>query len=357
MAACSDSETIPLVLVTGASGYLANHIVQQLLEEKSYRLRGTVRNVSSTLSLREQFPSLHIVEADLNDDKGWQEAIEGCTYVIHVASPLPIHVPRDETEVIRPAVDGTRRVLQACMDVGSVRRVVVTSSMTAVSGMGEHGRTYTENDWPDADTLKDPYSKSKTLAERAAWEFVDGKSVELVSIVPGLLLGPLLTAKPGASLEVVKRILENSIPGCPHIYLNTVDVRDAARAHVVALVSERAPGNRYIICGESLWMKEVAQIVYDEFSSQGYRVPTRGMPKFFIWLASLFSSQLDAVLPRIGNEIQFSTQKMKEDLEISTRPVRESIIDSCYSLISKGFVEKKQGYRPRQHIASSSQLD
>src|SRR6266404_1605076 len=236
------TETRPLVLVTGATGYIAGHCIRELLEH-GYRVRGTVRSLADptkTEHLRriaaQLGGSLELVEADLTADRGWRDAATGCTYVQHVASPFPAEVPKDEMDLIRPAVDGAKRVLQASADSGTVKRVVMTSSVAAVAfgHKDGNGAVRTEADWSIAENC-DAYPKSKTLAERAAWDFVAAlpteQRFELAVINPGFVLGPLLNADQGTSGEPGDRLRARR---CPRR-------RDRAPARDGAAASRRQP--------------------------------------------------------------------------------------------------------------------
>jgi len=242
------------VLVTGASGYLAMHVVKQLVDSGEYIVRGTVRsleNEKKVKPLRELSPEnakyhLELVEADLMKKEAWADAVKDCTYVIHVASPVPAGNPKDEMEVIGPAVEGTKHVLEACAKTkGGVKRVVLTSSCSAIyPGRLEEGKVFNEEDW----SLEEgciPYEKSKLRAEKAAWELVknlpDDEIFELCCINPGLILGPVLHGSTCISMEFHRRFLQREVPMVPRLSLPMCDVRDVARAHITAMTSPKAP--------------------------------------------------------------------------------------------------------------------
>jgi nucleoside-diphosphate-sugar epimerase len=228
--------------------------------------------------------------------------------------------------------------------------VVLTSSVAAVANSDVSGSVFSETDWSDPSSLR-AYSKSKVLAERAAWDFVNGlsgeKKLELVAINPCVVIGPLITSVSGTSIETVKKLLDSRVPGLPKLLLNLVDVRDVAKAHVLALTNKEAPGNRFIITSEAVWMQNIAQIIRNEFSSQGYNIPSLALPKWLMWIASCFDSTISLIYPMIGKEVRYDNNKMKDVLGITPIPVRDSILDSCYSLIEKGLVVRKPGFRPR----------
>jgi nucleoside-diphosphate-sugar epimerase len=333
------------VLVTGASGFIAGHIIEDLLRH-GYAVRGTVRDVTRTDKLAhltalagELGGRIDFVAARLDSDEGWAEAVAGCTYVLHVASPNPPAVPRDENEVVRPAVEGTLRVLRAAAGSDTVRRVVLTSSTSAVAGGRPEPASglHTEEDWSEIEGLT-PYEKSKTLAERAAWEFVEDSPLDLVVVNPGLVLGPLQRAEVTTSLEAVQKLLDRSMPAVPKISWSIVDVRDVAVAHRLAMASPKAPGNRYIVAGPDIWMREMARTLAAEFGPRGFRVPTRPLPYWAMWVAARFDPTLRLALGFVGRQELLSSQKATDELGWTTRPARESLRDTAQSLIDHGLV-------------------
>jgi nucleoside-diphosphate-sugar epimerase len=355
------------VLVTGASGFVAGHCIRDLLEH-GYAVRGTVRNLAARdkiahlETLAEQAGGqLQFVEADLSADDGWERAVAGCTHVLHVASPFPPTEPAHEDELIRPAVDGTLRVLQACADSGTVKRVVLTSSTAAItSGHDSRGAAVrTEDDWSNVDRSS-PYQKSKTLAERAAWDFVGalpvGERFELAVINPGLVLGPIMSAATSTSVETVRRLLIRDVPASPQIGFAPVDVRDVAIAHRLAMERPDAAGNRYICAGEHIWMQDIAKILAAEFNPRGYRVPTGRLPTWLMRVISRFDGTVRLALAFVGRAELVSAQKAQRELGWSMRPVARSIIDTATSLIEHGVVPargQQAGWpAPRQHAAA-----
>ena len=348
-----------LALVTGASGFIATHIIHQLLTATDVRVRGTVRslgNEAKVRPLREMVPDakypLELVEADLMDEGSWREAVRGCTYVYHVASPFPPSIPRDENEVIRPAVDGTLNVLRACSLAGSVKRVVLTSSIAAINTDSD-SKKYTEDDWATEENNQ-PYQKSKLLAERAAWEYVhqlpEGEKFELVAVNPSLVIGPVFSPVAGASTSqgIVEKLLRNSMPALANCSFALVDVRDVARAHIAAMKKPEASGNRYIVTSCTLWMKEIADIIAAEFKPQGYSVPRWVVPKPGVWAFSLIDSSAKLIYPLLGKKIEYDNDKMQHELNVTPMDISTTIIDACYSLIEHGVVPRKRGYRGKQ---------
>lgn len=362
-----DSKSGFKVLVTGASGYIAGHCIEQLLAA-GYSVRGTLRSLGRTntverlRALAQGEPQrLELVEADLADDSGWDAAVAGCRYVLHVASPFPATVPDDEDEVVRPAVEGTERVLNACARAQGVQRVVMTSSVAAIAygHDADPAHTFTEEDWSNVERC-DPYQKSKTLAERRAWELVSelpaDRRFELAVINPGFVIGPIREASVNTSCEVLRRLLARDMPACPELGFAVVDVRDVARAHILAMERPEAAGNRYIAAGKHYWMGDIAEIMAAEFGPLGYRVPTARAPYWLMWLVARFDKTVRMALPYIGRTEQVSHAKISRDLGWQPRAVAESVIDTGYSLIEHGVVARTASFRPpsRPPAADSS---
>jgi dihydroflavonol-4-reductase len=318
------------VLVTGASGFIAGHCVSELAGH-GYTVRGAVRQPGKAAHLADR---AELVTADLESDEGWADAVADCDYVLHVASPFPISDPADEDDLIRPAVQGTLRVLRASAASGTVKRVVLTSSVTAVVGDSPGGRTLTEDDWTDPAVSHDPYQKSKTLAERAAWEFAraDGR-LELTVINPGLVLGPVQHAGASTSLEPIRRLLARNVPGVPRLGWAVVDVRDIAVAHRLAMELPAAVGQRYICAGPHVWMRDMAAIL-----ATRYRVPTRPVPYWLLWAVARFDTDIRAVLPSIGKRETVSADKAKRELDWTMRPIEETLLDTADSLFAHQLV-------------------
>ena len=353
---------VPIVLVTGASGYVATHIIKQLLEQARFRVRGTVRsldNEKKVKTLRElvaepKYP-LRLIEAELQNSKSWIEAVRGCRYVYHVASPFPAELPQNADEVIKPAIEGTTNVLKACAESGTVKRVVLTSSAAAVSSgmLGNPGRpqdyVYTEADWSDENTCP-PYERSKLKAEKAALEFMknlpEGQKFELVRVCPGLVLGPLLGASSGGTAtHFFCNVLLHDASRIPDLYMGIIDVRDAAAAHIAAMEKPEVAGNRYLLIGNKTFsLKQLAQILEGEFKSQGYNIPQKEIPKAGIWLAKFFNADAKRLYPMIGKQLHWSNGRMKGELGIQPCPLEDTAIDMAYSVIELGLVEKKKGY-------------
>ena len=329
------------VLVTGATGYIAMHCILRLLQA-GYRVRGTLRSPAREAGLRQAF-ARHIaaddriafVTADLLQEAGWAEAAEGCAYVLHTASPLPRQIPRDESEVIKPAVEGTRRVLQAAKQAG-VRRVVITSSVAAMrhDDARQKDRPVDETNWSNTAADIPVYDKSKTLAERAAWDFVaENEAFELVTINPSVVIGPLLNDHYSLSVETILRLMRSQYPGCPRLGWVFVDVRDVADAHLAALTTPEAAGMRFSCAHKFAWMRDLARILDAEFSSQGYKIPTRPLPDFLMRFLAIFDKTAAMYVPNLGRTIAYSNAQIKRVLGWQPRPLAESVIDTGKSLI------------------------
>ncbi|HET6452194.1 MAG TPA: aldehyde reductase, partial [Spirochaetia bacterium] len=281
------------VLVTGGSGFIGGHCILQLLAA-GHEVRTTVRSLRREPEVRAtlraagagRLEALSFVEADLLSDAGWKEAMAGCRYVLHVASPFPPGVPRHEDEVIVPAREGALRVLRAAREAG-VSRVVMTSSFAAIGyGHQKTDRPFTEEDWTDPDGRDaSAYVKSKTLAERAAWDLLqrEGGALELAVVNPVGVLGPVLGPDYSTSILLVQRLMDGAVPGCPRLHFGVVDVRDVADLHLRAMTSPAARGQRFLaVAGDFLEMKEMAAILKARLGAAASRVPTRVLPDWLV---------------------------------------------------------------------------
>lgn len=358
------------VLVSGVTGFVGSHVVQQLLLH-GYKVRGTVRSTadeSKMTKLRQQLteglpeegvPELEFVEADLLKEDTWLPAVAGCQYICHVASPFPLEIPNDPDTIIKPAVEGTLAVLKAAVADGNVKRVVLTSSLAAIHDVKtvdakelvDSEKKYNEDDWVDPDKVE-AYSRSKILAEKAAHNFieelpqVDGKrKLELVVINPSYVLGPMITDNVSSSVLAMKRLLDKTTPGVPKFHLAVCDVRDVALAHVKALEGPEHVGKRYLIVSESKWMKDIARLVQKEFKPLGYFVPTLAVPSTLVWIGSYIDRSTALIVPRLDKEFRLDNKRMVEELKITPTDVEKTILDTCHSLVEKGIIKATRKYK------------
>ena len=321
-------------MVTGITGYIGQHCGAELLRQ-GYEVVGTVRSMEKAEIVREgiakvaPIDNLTFVEADLMSDDGWSEAMTGCKYVLHVASPFIIADPEDENEMISPAVDGTLRVLSAGKAVG-VERTVVTSSLIAIIA-GKLSGHYGTDSWSNPNEEIGTYAKSKTLAEQAAWEFAKTNDIDLVVINPGGVMGPTLTGKvEGESLTMISDIITGKYPLVPDICVGFIDVRDVAKLHVTAMTADGAVGKRFIASSdEPLHFKEVTGIL----KNAGYKkASTRQAPKFLLKVMSLFDDQVKGLLPMVGERQTVANQETYEILGWEPTPMDQSLIETAESI-------------------------
>ncbi|HEY1314300.1 MAG TPA: aldehyde reductase [Steroidobacteraceae bacterium] len=336
-----------LVLVTGGSGFIGAHCIVQLLHA-GYRVRTSVRSLARESEVRamlkeggaEPGHGLSFVAADLNSDAGWPEAVAGCAFVLHVASPFPATAPAHENELIIPAREGTLRVLRAARDA-RVARVVVTSSFAAIGYGTLPVRPFTEEDWSELSGNVSAYVKSKTLAERAAWEFIarEGKDLQLAVINPVVVFGPVLGADNSTSTQLVKRLLEG-MPGVPRLTFGVVDVRDLADLHLRAMTSQAARGERFIgAAGRFLSIQEIAQVLRARLGEAAQRVPTRVLPDWLVRLAALRDSGVKQMLPELGKVKSASSDKARRVLGWAPRSNEEAIVATAESLLRLGLLK------------------
>jgi nucleoside-diphosphate-sugar epimerase len=327
------------VLVSGGSGFLGGRCVVELLR-RGYAVRTTVRDLGKEGEVRSRVGSevdpgdrLSVMEADLRCDDGWAEAVAGCDYVLHVASPFPAAQPKNPDELIVPAREGTLRVLRAALDAG-VRRVVVTSSVAAVRGSADSApASLTEADWSDPDDSKlSPYARSKTIAERAAWDLVRerGEEERLAVVNPGAILGPVLGSERSTSLQMVERLLKG-MPGTPRIGFSVVDVRDVADLHLLAMTAPEAGGERYLAVVRFQWMGDVAAVLREQLGPQAAKVPKRSIPDLVVRAMALFDPAARSVVGQLGSRVELSNAKARV-LGWEPRPVEETIVDCGRSL-------------------------
>jgi nucleoside-diphosphate-sugar epimerase len=342
--------TSSTVLVTGATGFIARHLIVQLLDG-GYRVRGTVRSLRSETALRADLESalqdrsgmqrLSLVEADLDRDAGWHDAVARCRFVQHVASPVPMQAPKDPEEVIRPARDGTLRILRAAANAG-VERFVYTSSMSAIVSGVSRDHVFTANDWSNPDSPGvGPYERSKTLAERAAWEFVrspQAGTMQFAVVNPGAVIGPMIGKEASTSLELVRKLLAREVPGVPDLCIALVDVRDVAAVHCAVMTAPHANGQRFLAAGPSCSLRDVAQVLARHCGPRGFRVPVQPIPKWLIRLVAVFDKTAALALPDINNPYALDGTVAEQLLRRPWRAWPDVVRDTADSLIDAGIV-------------------
>ncbi|MEY2883992.1 MAG: hypothetical protein RL490_1716 [Pseudomonadota bacterium] len=333
-----------VVLVSGASGYIAGFAIKQLAAE-GWTVRGTIRSLARADEVRRTLatPNLQLFAADLNADAGWGEAASGADLMLHIASPIPAAEPKDPDELIVPARDGALRALKAARDAG-IKRVVMTSSTAAICYGDARGndKVFSEADWSNTDSPDSyAYIKSKTIAERAARDFIarEGGALEFATINPSAVLGPVLGKDFSTSLEVVKKLLGGELPGLPRLGFPIVDVRDLADLHIRVLTAPNMHGERFLGSGEFLWMTEIAEILKYRLGARARKVPTRGLPDFLLKLSALFDPTVRMVVPELGRRRQCDASHAETVLGWKTRAAAESIIDCAESLLAAGLVK------------------
>jgi nucleoside-diphosphate-sugar epimerase len=344
-------EAKELVMVTGGSGFVAAHCIIQCLSS-GYRVRTTVRSSKREDDVREMLKAgeatnldrLTFTVADLTKDEGWKEAVEGCTYVLHVASPFPPGAPKDENDLIIPAREGTLRVLRAARDAG-VKRVVVTSSLAAVGyGHGDTNEPWTEEMWTDPDGPGvNPYIRSKTLAERAAWDFIEkeGGSLELSVVNPGGIYGPVLGPDYATSIQLVERLLNGSLPGCPQLNFGVVDVRDVADLHLLAMTHPKAKGERFLcVSPPSMTVQEMSLALRERLGDAAKRSPIRVLPNFVLRVIAFFDPAVALIIPELGRYKVMLNDKAKNLLGWQPRSNVDALVATAESLIKFGLVKK-----------------
>ena len=339
-----------LVLVTGGSGFIATHCMLQLLAA-GYRVRTTVRSLAREADVRATLKAagadvgdrLAFFAADLMADAGWAEAAVGCDFVLHVASPFPVNVPKHEDELIVPAREGALRVLRAARGAG-VKRVVQTSSFAAIGyGHPEVARPFTEHDWtaPEGGGVT-AYAKSKTLAERAAWDFMarEGGDMELAVVNPVGVFGPALGADFSTSIEIIKRMMDGALPALPRVTFGVVDVRDVADLHLRAMTDPAAAGERFLaVAGEFVSMRDIGLILKNRMGSAGRRVPTRELPDWLLRIVALFDPSVGQIVPELGKRKTATNDKARRVLGWSPRSTEDAIVATAEILVRLGLLK------------------
>jgi nucleoside-diphosphate-sugar epimerase len=334
-------------LVTGGSGFIGSECLLQLLAA-GHRVRATLRDLHREDEVRgliaradvDPGERLEFVAADLVADAGWPEAVAGCDYVLHVASPFPIGVPRDENELIVPARDGALRVLRAAR-AGGVKRVVLTSSFAAIGyGHAPRATPFEESSWTNlAGPGVSAYAKSKTIAERAAWDFVarEGGALELSVVNPVGVFGPVWGRDFSTSVMLVQRLLNGSVPGCPHLSFGVVDVRDVVDLHLRAMTHAGANGERFLaVAGPSLSILEMARLLKRGLGAAAKKVPMWQLPNWLVRLAALRDRSLQQIIPELGKVKEASHEKATRVLGWMPRSAETALLATGESLLRLG---------------------
>lgn len=339
-----------MVLVTGGSGFIGSHCILQLLAA-GHQVRTTVRSARREADVRallkqggaDPGEALSFAIADLQKDEGWPEAVAGCDHVLHVASPFPESVPKDENELIIPAREGALRVLRAARDAG-VKRVVLTSSFAAIGyGHPRREEPFDETVWTDP-TSPDvqPYAKSKTLAEKAAWDFIEreGGSLELATVNPVGVFGPVLGPDYSTSILMVQRLMDGAVPGLPRLTFGVVDVRDVADLHLRAMTAPEARGERFLaVAGDFMSMADMAQVLRRRMGRAARRVPAFQLPDVVVHLASWFDPAVGQLLPELGKTKNASSAKARRVLGWEPRSNEEALVSTAESLVKLGLLK------------------
>ena len=343
------------VLVTGGSGFIGSHCILQLLIAGN-EVRTTVRSLGREHDVRAMLEEggvavrdqdrLRFFAADLEKDAGWVEAVAGCEYVLHVASPFPPTLPNNEDELIIPAREGALRVLRAARDAG-VKRVVLTSSFAAIGyGQKPQSEPFNETNWtdPNAEDVT-AYAKSKTLAERAAWDFIarEGGGLELSVVNPVGVFGPVLGPDYSTSILLVQRLMDGAMPGCPRLYFGVVDVRDVAELHICAMIETAAKGERFLaVAGDFMSIVEIARVLKSRMGESADRVPTRQLPNWVVRLAALRDPAVKQILPELGKRKNATSEKARVMLGWAPRSNKDAIIATAESLLRLGLLKEGQ---------------
>jgi len=345
------------ILVTGGSGFIGSHAILQLLAA-GHQVRTTVRSSKREDNVRamlrqggaESAARLSFFVADLENDAGWPKAVDGCEFVLHIASPFPAGVPKREDELIVPAREGSLRVLRASRDA-AVKRVVLTSSFAAIGyGTGEKPQNapFDETDWTNPDGGVSAYVKSKTLAERAAWEFIarEGGDLELSVVNPVAVFGPVLGPDYSTSIALIKRMMDGAMPGCLQLYLGVVDVRDVVDLHLRAMTSPAAKGERFLAAaGDFLSMLEISTVLRDRIGASAGKVPAKNLPNWLVRILALPVREVRQTLPELGKFKNATNQKARQVLGWTPRSNEECLVAAAESLLRLGLLKDHSKFR------------
>ena len=337
------------IFVSGISGFIGTHITIEGIK-RGYQITGTTRNqqkedeVKRTIAKvlgEESLNFLKVVHCDLNSPDNWQEAMKGCDAILHVASPFPLGIPKQEDDVIMPARNGVKHVMDAAL-ANNISRVVQTSSIAAIIYGHKKGKiNFNECDFTNLSSgnLVSAYAKSKTLAEQDMWNFAkENPALKITVINPGFVLGPILNKEIGTSADIIVKMMKGKFPGTPKMGFPIIDVRDVAKAHFNALENDISIGQRYAIVNESLWMKEVALAVLEACPEYKNKLKARELPNWIVKIASLFDKTIRMVKDELGLLYDVSNEKMKKDLNITPISSKEAIQATAKSLIELNLV-------------------
>lgn len=336
------------ILLTGVTGFLGSHTAIQLLNN-GYKVTGTLRDLKRVGSIKkvigrytDRLDNLNFVQADLSDDKVWIELTEGMDYVLHVASPFPRELPKHEDDLIIPAKQGTLAILKAAAQ-NKIKRVVMVSSSSAIQygkTKEELTRTFSENDWTDVNNLEDttPYFRSKTIAEKAAWDFIqqDTSGMELTTILPGVILGKVLEEDFGTTANIIIKILNGSLPAVPKIGFEIVDVESLADLLLKAMVAPQAAGNRYIAAAGYLTFKEIAQLLKQRYPER--KISTKELPNILTRFFAIFEASLKPILLELGITRKLKTDKAVKELQWQPISPKDAVIACAESILEQGIV-------------------
>ena len=337
------------VLVTGGSGFIGSHALLQLLAT-GHEVRTTIRSLQREAGLRALLRAnaaddtrLHCFATDLTQDAGWTDAVAGCDFVLHIASPFPAGIPKHEDELIVPARDGALRVLRAARDAGA-RRVVLTSSFAAIGyGHPQQQAAFDETTWTHLDGSIAAYTRSKTLAERAAWDFLarEGGGLELAVVNPVGVFGPVLGADYATSIELVQRLLTGSMPGCPRLRFGVVDVRDVVDLHLRAMSAPAANGERFLaVAGDFMRVQEMALALKSRLGTAARKVPTRELPDWLVKLVAMFDPTVRQIVPDLGKYKNATAAKAQRVLGWSPRSNQDALVATAESLLRLGLLKR-----------------
>jgi len=328
------------VLVTGVTGFIGLHCVHQLIQA-GHHVHGTLRSKSREHEVRESLRranladgNLVLFECDLLGDSGWNDAVRGCDYILHVASPFIAGIPDHEDDLIKPAVAGTKKVLELAAQVESVKKVVLTSSFAAVGDTFDGTTVFDESHWSNLDNPNiSAYNKSKTLAEKAAWGFMDSAtSFALTVINPVAVIGPMLSSDLGTSNLFVKKMLDGSTPGNPRIHIGFVDVRDVARAHVDSMTNTKTDGKRIILSRDEIWVSQLSEIL----RGLGYKAPKLNLPKWLLKIIAVFDKEVAGLVPLVGKVKDIDSKEFAASFDWQLRSIEESAKTTADQLEAMG---------------------